>query len=923
MRQSGRQPGRSMGERVRDAGRSMSRQLSAMVQGAGRAGRAVQREITTMSRSLSAQVPSVPPGTTLGEMGALPYRRSRSRMLARKWRMRRVRPNPIGYFVGFGVIALIASAVIGAGGAGAVYAVGYYQSETGAIHAAAAVGTTSSTRIFDRNGKLLYALQRDSGYQFNVPYNYINPLVITATLDTEDRTFWTNNGVDFLGTIRAALTDVSAGGQAQQGASTITQQLVKSLVLNNREKTLDRKIHEAILALGMTKANGFDPHGFSKTDIITMYLNNIYYDDQNTGIEAAARNYFGYQPIEDANHNVVKEANQQLTLAQIAILARIPNYPTFYYPLSFSCKTAPCPQSQWKDGNESNVLQGAEKVLSDMVAVGDLSEQAKTQTVDQVIQILENQQIYHLKGLSEGTTASEEAVKKAPHFVDYVIDQLISEFGFADQKQVAAAGFSVYTTLDYNLEQFIEKDSDMYIDGGPDGTFTRYWYCPTGIRTKCVMPALKVTDNVHNSAAVAMDPYTGDILAMMGSINYASQDKQVLGFNNMAVLPRSMGSATKPLVYATAFQMGWYPGLMLQDIPLCYPGKQPLPTQTGSKPAQYPIDAVAPACQGYYVAHNYNATSFSGTAPIREMLANSLNIPATETMYFVGANYNTADRFMSMIGRMGVKTCADCPQGAISAARLGPTTALGTQEMPLIELTGAYGVFATGGRHTPPRAILRIDDATGTTIWQAPTPKLAQVMSPQVAYMMTSVLTDNEARGGDFKVENPLCFSIHCYPNDFDYPYIAAKTGTSQGDTGPLDIVTMGYSPYMVLGVWSGNTDPHDSLGSNVIGITGAGYIFHDTMVWALKNYHWPQTPFPIPPDMARAQFNCNSGLAPYKGTDLKAFVDAGPNQPGTGWCNLTYWPGYGGTNLYAGWGIGPWRHDEDWIIQGQFPLIS
>lgn len=892
-----------------------------MVQGAGRAGRAMRREVSTMSQSLVAQTPSMPPGAALGDMAPLPYRRSRSRVVARKWRSRRVRRNPVGYFVGFGVVALLVSALVGAGGAGAVYAIGYYQSEQGAIHAAASVGTASSTRIFDRNGNLLYAIQRANGYQFNVLYNYINKEVITATLDTEDRTFWTNNGVDFLGTIRAALTDLSAGGQANQGASTITQQLVKSLVLNNSGKTLDRKIHEAILALGMTKANGFDPHGFSKTDIITMYLNNIYYDDLNTGIEAAARNYFGYQPIEDANHNIVKEANQQLTLAQIAILARIPNYPTYYYPLSWSCSKAPCSHSQWGNGNEWHVYQGAQKVLADMVAVGDLTPAVENQTLAQVMQILENEQIYQWKGLTEGTTASQEAVKKAPHFVDYVIQQLIDEFGFADKNQVAAAGLSVYTTLDWNLEKFIEQDAAMDINGGPNGTFTRYWYCPNAPpKTKCTVDALKKSDNVHNAAAVAEDPYTGDILAMMGSVDYASQDKQVLGFNNMAVLPRSMGSSTKPLVYATAFQMGWYPGLMLQDIPICFPGLQPK-----GPDGKYPVDPAAPACLGYYVAHNYNAKSFSGTAPIRVMLANSLNIPATEAQYFVGANYNTADRFMSMIGRMGITTCADCPQGAISAARLGPTTALGTQEMPLIQLTGAYGVFAAGGRHTPPRAILRIDDGAGNTLWQAPAPKPEQVMSPQVAYMMTSILTDNAGRGGDFGLQNPLCFSKDCYPNDFDYPYIAAKTGTSQGLTGPMDIVTMGYSPYMVMGVWAGNTDPMDSLNPNIIGITGAGYIFHDAMVWAIKNYHWPSTPFPIPADMTRAQFNCSTGLAPYKGTDMNAFVNAGPDTPGTGWCDLTYWPGSKpySTNVYTGYNAGPYRKDEDWTIQGQLPNVS
>ena len=928
------EPGRSVGERFRDAGRSMSRQFAAMMEGAGRAGRAVRRELTAMSESMSAQSPALggPMGQT--DLVGIPYRRSRSRLLARKWRMRRVGRNPMGFALGFAALVLVVSALVGASGAGGAYAYSYYQTNRGAIRNAAIVGNARSTVIYDRNGTPLYAMQRKEGFQFNVPYNHINPAVITATIDTEDRTFWTNQGIDVWGTMRALYTDLTHGGSADQGASTITQQLVKLLVLENGQKTLDRKLHEAILSIGMTTSGEY-----TKAQILQMYLNNIYYDDQNSGIEAAARNYFGYQPITDANNNIVKEANEQLTLAQAAILVRIPNYPTKYYPLSFSCKTAPCPESQWNDnGNETNVLDGAITVLQNMETVGDLSPDQYTKTRAEVIQILVNQQIYHWKGLSAGTTASEVAIKKAPHFVDQVIAQLINEFGVPDEKALANMGLSVYTTLDYNLESYLEVDANKYINGDPNDPnheFTRYWYCPNYYHNSCRVPALKDSDNVNNEAAVAVDPYTGDILAMMGSVDYASTDKKVLGFNNMAVLPRSMGSSVKPLIYSTAFQMGWYPGIMLQDIPVCYPGKQP-PDSSG----KYTPDPAAPACTGYYVAHDYDATSFSGTAPIRVMLANSLNIPATEAMYFVGASYNTYDRFLDFIGRMGVTTCIRCDSGAISAKRMGPTTALGTQEMPLYQLTEAYGTFATGGRHTPTRMILRIDDNNGNTLYTAPKPQLQQIMSPQVAYMITSILTDNTARAGDFKIENPLCFT--CYPEGFvqgmpalnfgtpdnSTMYIASKTGTAQGLTGPEGIVTMGYSPYMALGVWAGNSDPHDDLNPNIIGITGAGYIFHDVMAWAIRNYKWPAKPFAIPSNLARAQFNCSTGLAPYKGTDMNAFTTAGPNTKGTGWCDLTYWngpasKGTGSTNLYVGWNAGPYRQNVDWIIDGQLPGVS
>jgi membrane peptidoglycan carboxypeptidase len=883
----------------------------------------MRHELTNVGRSLTGPAPSL-------VMGEAPppsaRRRTRGRALLRKWRQRRARRNPFVFVVSFVVAVVVGSVLVGASGAGGVYAYQYYQSKSGAIQAAAQQGDAQSTRIYDRNGILLYAMPRQQGYQFSIRWGQFGDNIVKATIDTEDHTFWTNDGIDLYATARALYVDLLHGGAADQGASTITQQLVKALVLKNPEKTYDRKIHEAILALGITKNNHLDPNGFDKYKILEMYLNNIYYGDQNYGVEVAARNYFGYSPT------ATETATQQLDLAQAAILVRIPNDPSFFAPYAsgyqWSCASTPCDKSKWPKGagNEQNVYDGAVTVLYNMLQYGDITEKQYSDAKSEVISILENQKIFHWAFIKNGTNNSEQVDKKAPHFVDYVIQELERDFGMGDAATVAQAGLAVYTTLDYGLEKFIEQDAYNQVEK----PFTRHWYCPNYYHNSCTNPPLNTPaqdggDNVNNMAAVAIDPHTGDILAMMGSVDYGSMDPHVLGYLNMATTPRSMGSSTKPLVYATAFQMGWFPGIMLQDIPVCFPGKQQPPPNAPPdwKP---PIDPAAPACQGYYVPHNYDATSFSGTAPIRVMLANSLNIPATEAMDFVGAGYDVSQRFISMVGRMGVSTCIDC-QNMVSSVRLGPTTALGTQEMPLIELTSAFGTFAAGGKHTPTRAILRIDDSSNQTIWTAPIPKSAQAISPQAAYMITSVLTDNLARAGDFKVENPLCFT--CYPDYLNFgdttnnstQYIAAKTGTAQGDGGPTDVVTMGYSNYMALGVWAGNTDNHDWLGPNIIGITGAGYVFHDAMTWAVKNYKWPAIPFPVPAGMTRAQFNCNTGLAPYKGTDPNTFATAAPGTPGNGWCNLAN--NNTSTDLYDGWLTGRKLPDTDWIIQGQMPDVS
>jgi membrane peptidoglycan carboxypeptidase len=245
---------------------------------------------------------------------------------------------------------------------------------------------------------------------------------------------------------------------------------------------------------------------------------------------------------------------------------------------------------------------------------------------------------------------------------------------------------------------------------------------------------------------------------------------------------------------------------------------------------------------------------------------------------------------------------------------MGPTTALGTQPVSLLELTNAYGVFATGGRHVSPRSILEITFPNGQPPYIAPKPQLQAAISPQAAYMMTSILTDAAARVPDFNTANPLEFNES--PNEggwtpadnLNFPAIAAKTGTSQGNIGPRDIITMGYSPYMALGIWAGNNDNTD-IKPGVIGIAGAGYIFHDIMQYAIGHYKWPKgVEFPMPSGLGLGTFNCSSGLAPYK------------DVPNPGSCPDDNVPGFGNsTNVYGGHqnaAASKGYPDTDWYIK-------
>ncbi|MGH2486149.1 MAG: penicillin-binding transpeptidase domain-containing protein, partial [Ktedonobacterales bacterium] len=340
-------------------------------------------------------------------------------------------------------------------------------------------------------------------------------------------------------------------------------------------------------------------------------------------------------------------------------------------------------------------------------------------------------------------------------------------------------------------------------------------------------------------------------------------------------------------------QMGWTDGIIMQDVPICYP--DPIVDPTTKKPIQ---DETATACKGWYVPHNYDDLKFSGRFPLRYAWGNSLNIAATEGLAFAGWNPAHSQNFISMAQRLGITS--------LTAGNMGPTTALGTQDISLMQLTGAYAVFADGGKRVPPRAILRIEDNTGNQIYPVPPgPSIAppepgqQVISPETAYMVTSVLTDNIARAQDFGyANNPLHFTPPTvdgtnYPN-FE---LAAKTGTSSGvNTGPRDIVTAGYSNYLSLGVWIGNANSA-GMASGIIGIAGAGYVFHDVMLYGIQHLGWnTNSHFPIPSDMGRTYFNCTTGLAPYKDTKIGDMTDPTfncPFQPYTSWASKNY------SNLY------------------------
>jgi membrane peptidoglycan carboxypeptidase len=302
------------------------------------------------------------------------------------------------------IVGLTVAGLLGLGGG--AEAVDTYQTYTRDLpdpSLLSAKELAQATKIYDRNGVLLYVKHTDGVIRTVVPLSAISPHLIEATIALEDRTFYTNNGIDIRRIVGAAIADVTHQRVAQ-GGSTITQQLVKRMFVGN-DPSIERKVREAVLALEIQRR-------FSKNDILTLYLNQIFYGHEAYGIEAAAQTYFA-KPAKD------------LDIAEAAMLAAIPNAPSQFDPLSPATAASATGRQQL--------------VLTDMLRDHYISRQE------------------YDKALKEPLKYEDGAIQKdlkAPWFVDYVLQQLSRQYGDA---VVAGGGLRVTTTLDYNLQQVAER----------------------------------------------------------------------------------------------------------------------------------------------------------------------------------------------------------------------------------------------------------------------------------------------------------------------------------------------------------------------------------------------------------------------------------------------------------------------------------
>ncbi|GCF09245.1 transglycosylase domain-containing protein [Dictyobacter arantiisoli] len=703
----------------------------------------------------------------------LQKRRRINRVFMRKHRHERLYVvfMPRLTFIGLVLMALCVSLSSGLGGA----AVAFYVSQLPLLDGIAQHSLFQTTHIYDRTGKLLYELYDHAtdarsnavaGRRTYVTFSDIPNSLVNATIAAEDHTFWTNSGVDYYGITRAMVANVKSHN-VTQGGSTITQQVIKNQLFLNQDRTLQIKGEEALLATALTQR-------YSKGQIMEMYLNTVFYGDTNFGIEAAAQDYFGLQP-KCARSGRCTPAVEEMTLGESTLLAGLPQSPTAYMPFY----------------NKRAALERQQHILDNMLLLHMITPAQSKAAHQEMVN-------FKFKRLP--------MVKNAPHFVDYLVDQvLIPLFG---ARNLVDGGYSIYTTLDLDLERQVEKITASRINGN---AVDAYGYTN-----------LKTAHNLNNAAVVVTDPTTGQLLAMNGSVNYndTSNDPRVQGqFNSAADALRQPGSSFKPFVYATAFEMGWYPAMIIPDIRTYFP------------------DGVTPYGPLDYDRHFRGAYNMT----IRRAIANSFNLPAIQALEFAGI-----PNVMNTSARFGLTNVAHTPK-----SQQGASMALGSSVESLLNMTNAYAVFANKGVRMPQVTILQINDNLGHPIYKFDPQRVqgVRVISEEVAFLMSSILSDNPARYEEFGPGNPL---------ELDRP-AAAKTGTTDSF---VDNWTLGYTPHLAVGVWAGNSD--NTPMENVIGITGAGPIWHDVMTWANKHYHFPSDGFPSPPDVHKDIVSAYTGLLPH-----------------------------------------------------------
>ncbi len=659
------------------------------------------------------------------------------------------------------------------------------------------------TVVYDRTGTVeLARFEREK--RRVVTFDQVPHLVIDTTTAAEDRSFWQNDGFDLGAIVAAAFQNVTGENQTERGASTITQQLVRARLLPPEVTTSnDRYMRKVLELLQASRVTAAFPGEAGKEQIITAYLNEIYYGHQAFGVAAAAQIYFGVTDL------------GKLTLAQAALLAGLPKAPSTYDPYRYAEKDA---KGRLVVPADSPPAQRRAYVLNGMA-----SARWTHVSPDQLAAALAEPIVL----------AGDQAPQlRAGHFSWAVHAQLEQLLGGADA--VETGGYKVITTLDWNAQQLAERE--MYaaaiIPNLPAKTASREMDRLKLIRTdRHWVNGLRGKD-LHDGALVAIDYRTGDVLAYVGSASYNRTDLANKRFQpqfDAAGAPRQPGSAFKPVVYATAFdKQVLTPGSLLLDISTNFGG------------GWTPKDA---------------DRLERGPVRVRQALQLSLNLPAIRALQRVGN-----DAVADVADKLGIQFL----NGRDAFLQSGLAGAIGTVETKPIDLTSAFGAFPNGGVHVPTRMILSITGPDGSIRYQAPEPKGVQAVSPQAAFLVTDILNGNtDMHQNPFWAST---LELRNGPNGTRRP-AGVKTGTADnnmdfGAYGFLAPPKNPKSPGLAVGIWMGNSD-HSAPRTNdpPTSLEAAGSVWHAFVRDLSKK--WPVADFQRPNGLVRERIDKWSGGAP------------------------------------------------------------
>lgn len=718
-----------------------------------------------------------------------------------------------------------------------------------------------TTRLFAGDGQLLmeYAAEK----RLFVPINKIPDRVKNAFIAAEDKHFYTHNGIDYTGIIRAVLNNLKNLGKGRRpaGASTITQQVAKNFLLSS-EVSYIRKIKEAMLANRMNKA-------FTKDHILELYLNEIYLGNRSYGVAAAALNYFD-------------KALDELDIEEVAYLAALPKGPNNYHPTRRL--EAATQRRNWVISrmNEDGYITNEEAEIAKQKPLTVVNRQSGflkdaeyySEEVRRTISHNLGDDALYEGGLIVRTTINPKIQSIATAAFRKGLFEYDLRHGWRGaEKNISLEGDYLETLKKTTLTKGAEpswkkavvigsqqEKADIRLEDGSNGSIHLKdiaWAKPAlknkyvGETPKNVSDVLKPGDVIYvekreegdkyglrqipdvEGGMAVIDPNTGKVLALVGGFSFEKSQ-----FNRATQAYRQTGSSFKPFVYLTALEMGYSPNDLILDAPFVLDQGAGLPKW---KPVNY-------------------SKKFYGLMTLRQGVEQSKNLMTVRLAQDIGM-----DKVADMTRRVGIND--NLPQYLSSS--------LGAAAARVIDMTAAYGIIVNGGKKVSPYLIERIQDRTGRTIYKHDTYDCAdcnadhfenqnpplhpdtreQIVDPLSAYQMTSILEGVAIRGTGAR--------LHALNR-----HLAGKTGTTNENK---DAWFIGFSPNLVAGVYVGYDEPV-SLGRVETGASAALPVFYYFMEEALKDV--PDSNFRMPEGIKLVRINPQTGKLSSLG-DSTVIVEA------------------------------------------------